>query len=71
MVTVGMDAHDLLILISHFLYDHYGSKADIGHSYDTPRQVGAFGNDLTDCRTFRATLNGERFFISIEKDPNQ
>lgn len=67
-----MIATDVLDLLSHFLDDYYGRMLDNSHSPQfTPNRVGAFGSHLTDCYTLPVKINGEKFYISVEKDPNQ
>lgn len=44
---------------------------DCRPAFSNPRQIGPFGKELTDRLTQAVTLDGEKFYVTVEKDPNQ
>jgi hypothetical protein len=66
-----MTTTELLILVHHFLDDHYGKNFDSQPIYHDPRWVGAFGASVPDRHTVPVMIKGERFFLSVERDINQ
>lgn len=66
------NAQYLLAFLTHFLDDYYGiANFDSQPPRYAPRGIGAFGKTQTDTWTQAVMLDGERFTITVEKDPNQ
>lgn len=66
-----MDATELLSFLAHTLKEAYSQTFDCRAAFCNPRNVGAFGETITDRFTQPVTIDGEKFFITVEKDINQ
>lgn len=67
-----MDAQELLSNLVEELELYVGHKDfDCQPPFWTPRHVGPFGATFTNRYTQAVMIKGEKFFITVEKDPNQ
>jgi hypothetical protein len=67
-----MDAQTLLTSLTSWLDERWGPQDfDSQPPFAAPQGVGPFGKTLTDRWTQPVMVDGERFFLTVEKDPNQ
>jgi len=66
-----MDAQTLLTFLVAYLDEGRHGEIDCQPPRFDPRRVGPFGTERTDRYTQTVMIDGTRFHVTVEKDPNQ